>query len=447
MSVYYTLCFLSAAAMMIAFLNSKIGKMQTTIAITAGSMLLSLLILIAGQNNWFHLTQIATETVTSINFENFLLKGILGFLLFAGGLGIKLPNLKDQKWEITVLALGATLFSTFFIGFGLYGLCQLIGIQFDLVYCLLFGALISPTDPIAVLAIVKKLNAPKRISTQIEGESLFNDGFGLVIFVTIFTIAFGHETPTVGSVFGLFAQEAMGGILYGFVLGLIFHYLISATDDHSMELLLTIGIPTAGYVFADVIHVSGPLAMVVSGIMIGNWTRFIGFSKESEEHLDHFWELVDEFLNGVLFLLIGMSMLLFEFHEEDWIMMAISIPLVLCARYLSVFMSYIGFKRYRKYNPWSIKILTWGGLRGGLALAMALSIPSGMMVIPDKLIDVKELILVMTYSVVVFSILIQGSTITPMIEKAKQAEKEMEHELQVAKSNAEQAKEQQEQNV
>jgi CPA1 family monovalent cation:H+ antiporter len=447
MSVYYTLCFLSAAAMMIAFLNSKIGKMQTTIAITAGSMLLSLLILIAGQNDWFHLTQIATETVTSINFENFLLKGILGFLLFAGGLGIKLPNLKDQKWEITVLALGATLFSTFFIGFGLYAFCQLIGIHFDLVYCLLFGALISPTDPIAVLAIVKKLNAPKRISTQIEGESLFNDGFGLVIFVTIFTIAFGHEAPTVGSVVGLFAQEAMGGIFYGFLLGLLFHYLISATDDHSMELLLTIGIPTAGYVFADVIHVSGPLAMVVSGIMIGNWTRFIGFSKESEEHLDHFWELVDEFLNGVLFLLIGMSMLLFEFHEEDWIMMAIAVPLVLCARYLSVFVSYIGFKRYRKYNPWSIKILTWGGLRGGLALAMALSIPSGMMIIPDKLIDVKELILVMTYAVVVFSILVQGSTITPMIEKAKKAEKEMEQEQQVALSKEAQPKEQQEQNV
>ncbi|MCG7515995.1 cation:proton antiporter [Vibrio sp. MMH1-50] len=426
MSVYHTLCFLSAAAMVIAFVNSKIGKMQTTIAITAGSMILSLLILIAGQNDWFHLTEIATETVTSINFEDFLLKGILGFLLFAGGLGIKLPNLKDQKWEITVLALGATLFSTFFIGFVLYGFCQAIGIQFDLVYCLLFGALISPTDPIAVLAIVKKLNAPKRISTQIEGESLFNDGFGLVIFVTLFTIAFGTEAPTVGSVTMLFIQEAIGGIVYGFVLGLIFHYLISATDDHSMELLLTIGVPTAGYAFAEYLHVSGPLAMVVSGIMLGNWTRFIGFSKESEDHLDHFWELVDEFLNGVLFLLIGMSMLLFEFHKEDWIMMAISVPLVLAARYLSVFISYIGFKRYRKYNPWSIKILTWGGLRGGLALAMALSIPSGILVIPEKLIDVKEIIMVMTYSVVVFSILIQGSTITPMIEKAKQAEKDME---------------------
>lgn len=428
MSVYYTLCFLSAAAMLIAFINSKIGKMQTTIAITAGSMMLSLLILIAGQNDWFHLTEIASNTVSSINFEDFLLKGILGFLLFAGGLGIKLPNLKDQRWEITVLALGATLFSTFFIGFALYGFCQLIDIQFDLVYCLLFGALISPTDPIAVLAIVKKLDAPKRISTQIEGESLFNDGFGLVIFVTIFTIAFGSETPTVGSVTLLFIQEAIGGIAYGFALGLLFHYLISATDDHSMELLLTIGVPTAGYAFAEFLHVSGPLAMVVSGIMIGNWTRFIGFSKESEDHLDHFWELVDEFLNGVLFLLIGMSMLLFEFHKEDWILMAFSIPLVLAGRYLSVFLSYIGFKRYRKYNPWSVKILTWGGLRGGLALAMALSIPSGIWVIQDKLIDVKEIVLVMTYSVVVFSILVQGSTITPMIEKAKIKQKEIDEE-------------------
>ena len=428
MSVYYTLCFLSAAAMLIAFFNSKIGKMQTTIAITAGSMLLSLLILVAGQNDWFQLTKIARTTMTSINFEDFLLKGILGFLLFAGGLGIKLPNLKDQKWEIAVLALGSTLFSTFFIGYGLYGACHLIGIDLKLIYCLLFGALISPTDPIAVLAIVKKLNAPKRISTQIEGESLFNDGFGLVIFVTIFTIAFGQQAPTIGSVAELFVHEALGGILYGLVLGLIFHYLICATDDHSMELLLTIGVPTAGFVFADIIHVSGPLAMVVAGIMIGNWTRFIGFSKESEEHLDHFWELVDEFLNGVLFLLIGMSMLLFKFHEEDWIVMAIAVPLVLLGRYVSVAVPYIGFKRYRTYNPWSIRILTWGGLRGGLALAMALSIPSGIMVIPDKLIDVKELVLVMTYAVVVFSILFQGSTITPMIEKAKIAEKKMEEQ-------------------
>ncbi|PSW10237.1 sodium:proton antiporter [Photobacterium sanctipauli] len=419
MSVYSTLCFLAAAAMLIAFVNSKIGKMQSTIAITAGALVLSLSIIVAGQNGWFHLETIAAEQLGEINFESFLLQGILGFLLFAGGLGIKLPHLEEQKWEITTLALAATLFSTIFIGVVLWGICQVLGIQLDLIYCLIFGSLISPTDPIAVLAIVKKLDAPKRISTQIEGESLFNDGFGLVIFVTLFTIAFGNEAPTVLGVGQLFLQEAIGGIAYGFALGLIFHYLISSTDDHSMELLLTLGIPTAGYVFADVIHVSGPLAMVVSGIMIGNWTRYIGFSKESEDHLDHFWELVDEFLNGVLFLLIGMSMLQFSFHQEDWVLMVIAVPLVLFSRFLSIQLSYIGFQRYRDYNPMSVKILTWGGLRGGLALAMAMAIPAGVMVIPEKNIDVREIILVMTYSVVVFSILIQGSTITPLIHKAK----------------------------
>ncbi|MBY3788411.1 sodium:proton antiporter [Photobacterium carnosum] len=427
MSVYNTLCFLAAAAMLIAFINSKIGKMQTTIAITAGSLILSLLIIFAGHNGWFHLEDIASTQMGKINFEDFLLKGILGFLLFAGGLGIKLPHLKEQKWEITTLALGSTLFSTFFIGFSLWGICQLLGIQLDLIYCLLFGSLISPTDPIAVLAIVKKMNAPRRISTQIEGESLFNDGFGLVIFVTLFTVAFGNQTPTVLSVTQLFLQEAIGGIVYGFILGLIFHYLICSTNDHSMELLLTIGIPTAGYAFAEIIHVSGPLAMVVSGIMIGNWTRYIGFSKESEEHLDHFWELVDEFLNGLLFLLIGMTMLEFSFHQEDWILMAIAIPLVLLSRYLSVKLPYIGFSHYRQYNPMSVKILTWGGLRGGLALAMAMAVPAGVIVIPAKDIDVREIILVMTYSVVVFSILIQGSTITSLIEKAKRWEKQNKH--------------------
>ena len=427
MSVYNTLCFLAAAAMLIAFINSKIGKMQTTIAITAGSLILSLLIIFAGHNGWFHLEDIASTQMGKINFEDFLLKGILGFLLFAGGLGIKLPHLKEQKWEITTLALGSTLFSTFFIGFSLWSICQLLGIQLDLIYCLLFGSLISPTDPIAVLAIVKKMNAPRRISTQIEGESLFNDGFGLVIFVTLFTVAFGNQTPTVLSVTQLFLQEAIGGIVYGFILGLIFHYLICSTNDHSMELLLTIGIPTAGYAFAEIIHVSGPLAMVVSGIMIGNWTRYIGFSKESEEHLDHFWELVDEFLNGLLFLLIGMTMLEFSFHQEDWILMAIAIPLVLLSRYLSVKLPYIGFSHYRQYNPMSVKILTWGGLRGGLALAMAMAVPAGVIVIPAKDIDVREIILVMTYSVVVFSILIQGSTITALIEKAKLWEKQNKH--------------------
>ncbi len=419
MSVYSTLCFLAAAAMLITFINSKIGKMQSTIAITAGALLLSLVIVIAGRVDFPFLQGIATKQLVQIDFESFLLKGILGFLLFAGGLGIKLDNLKDQKWEITVLALFGTLFSTFFVGIMLWLICQSLAIPLELIYCLLFGALISPTDPIAVLAIVKKLQAPQRISTQIEGESLFNDGFGLVIFVTLFTIAFGSEEPTVASVTLLFLHEAVGGIFYGFGLGMLFHYLISATDDHSMELLLILAIPTAGYAFADIIEVSGPLAMVVSGIIIGNWTRKNGFSKESKDHLDRFWELIDDFLNGILFLLIGLSLITFVFHKEDLIVILIAIPLVLLARYLSVKLSYLGFNRFRTYNPYSVKILTWGGLRGGLALALALTIPAGVMVVPEKNIDVREVLLVMTYSVVLFSILIQGSTITRLIEKAK----------------------------
>ena len=187
-----------------------------------------------------------------------------------------------------------------------------------------------------------------------------------------------------------------------------------------MELLLTIGIPTAGYSFASLIGVSGPLAMVISGIMVGNWTRKNGFSDESKLLLDHFWELVDEFLNGVLFLLMGLSLLQYNFHQEDWILMLVAVPLTLFARYLSIQFSYFGFQRFRQYNPYSVSILTWGGLRGGLALAMAMLIPAGVMVVPDKQIDVREVILVMTYSVVFFSILVQGSSITPLINKAKE---------------------------
>lgn len=427
MSTYAILSFMAAAAIFIAFINSKISRVQTTIAITASSLLLSLLIVIAGQYQAIPLKAMAEQILTDIHFDAFLLKGVLGFLLFAGGIGVKLPHFSDQKWEITTLVLGGLLVSVSLVGAGIWGVFQLIGIPFDFIYCLLFGALISPTDPIAVLAIVKRLQAPRRITTQIEGESLFNDGVGIVIFVTLFTLAFGDSDPTLGGTIALFLQEAIGGILYGLILGYLFHRLICATNDHSMELLLTLAIPSAGYVLADMLHVSGPLAMVVSGIMIGNWTRFIGFSKESEDHLDHFWELVDEFLNSLLFLLIGVSLLQISFHKEDWIIMAAVVPVVLFARYLSVKACYFGFNRFRQYNPWAVRILSWGGLRGGLALAMAMAVPAGVMVVPEKNIDVRELILIMTYAVVVFSILVQGSTMTGMVDKANAAQEKIDN--------------------
>ena len=209
------------------------------------------------------------------------------------------------------------------------------------------------------------MKAPPQIAIQIEGESLFNDGVGLVIFATVFAVAFGGVEPTFGSVAGLFLHEALGGILFGAVLGLIAHVMISATDDGSLELLLTLCIPTAGFAFANMIGVSGALAMVVTGIMIGNWTRHSGFSEQSSHHLDHFWELMDQFLNALLFLLIGLALVLLDLAWRDWILLVIAVPLCLAARFISVSLPYMAFRRYRSYNKFSVRILTWGGLRGG----------------------------------------------------------------------------------
>ena len=422
MDVYYILCFLAAIAIMIAYLNQYINKVQTTIAITAGALICSLGIILAGQFGWFRLESIAQGVVQQINFQNFLLKGILGFLLFAGALGIKLPVLKDQKWEITVLSLFSTLFSTFLIGFATYGVTHLIGIDMALIHCLLFGALISPTDPIAVLAIIKKLNAPRRVSMQVEGESLFNDGVGLVIFVTIFAVSFGGRSPTLMDVSSVFLHEALGGVVYGLVIGYIAHLLICATDDGSLEQLITLLVPTAGFALANMLGVSGALAMVVAGIMVGNWTRYKGFSEQSAHYLDHFWEMIDHFLNALLFLLIGLCLLLIDLSREGMILMLLAIPVCLLARYISVAVPFIAFRFFRTYNPYTLKILTWGGLRGGLALAMALSIPAGAAFIPCTQTDVRDLILVMTYAVVLFSILVQGSSIESMIIKSKRVE-------------------------
>ena len=440
MSIYTYICFLSAIAILLGFVTSKISdKIQSTIAITASAMVGSLLLLLLGSFNWLNLDVIATETMKQIDFKSFLLNGILGFLLFAGALGIKLPVMKDQKWEIATFALFSTLASTFIVGFLIYAFANLIGLDVDLIYCLLFGALISPTDPIAVLAIIKNLRAPKRLSMQVEGESLFNDGVGLVIFTTIFAVAFGGQEPTFGGIMSLFLQEAIGGIFYGLVLGLVAHWLISSTDDGSLEILLTLTIPTAGFMLAGVLHVSGALAMVVSGIMIGNWTRKKGFSEQSQRYLDHFWEMIDHFLNSLLFFLIGFALLLVDFTFRGFIMMLLSIPICIAARYASIWIPFQAMKQIRTYNPYSLKILTWGALRGGLSLAMALSIPQGVAFINGTDMDVKDLILLMTYAVVTFSILVQGVTIEKMIQQSKLVDPNREEYLRpsdkIAKSH------------
>lgn len=256
---------------------------------------------------------------------------------------------------------------------------------------------------------------------QVESESLFNDGIGLVIFTTVFAVAFGGHEPTASGILHLFFKEALGGIAFGLVLGLFAHYLISATDDGSLEILLTLIVPTAGFMLANLLHVSGALAMVVAGILIGNWTRYTGFSQQSQRYLDHFWEMIDHFLNSLLFILIGLAILLIHVSWQGLILIFLAIPVCLICRYASVWLPFQVMKRYRKYNPYTMKVLTWGALRGGLALAMALSIPSGQFYIEGLEMDVRDLILGMTYAVVAFSILVQGMTIETLIRKSKEA--------------------------
>lgn len=417
MEVYYTFCFLAAISVLLGFLNQYVLRAQTTIAITAGALGLSLVVILLGKLDLVELRDWADQLLPLLNLQDLLLKGMLGFLLFAGSLHIDLLELRNQKLEITLLAVVGTLISTFAVGVLLYWFLQFVGMPVAFVYCLLFGALISPTDPIAVLAIIKSLKAPEQIAIQVEGESLFNDGFGLVIFTVIFAVAFQGGQPTLPAVAELFAVEALGGVALGLAIGGLFHWLICSTDDHSLELLLTLVIPTAGFSLSNVLGVSGALAMVVSGIIIGNFTRERGFSRVSQHELDNFWSTTEDFMNGLLFLLVGLFLITINLRAFDYLLIAAAIAIVLLARTLAVTVPFTLLKMHRRYHPYSERILIWGGLRGGLALALAMSIPAGHIMIQGQ--DLRHLWVVMTYGVVLFSIVVQGSTIAPLIRRSR----------------------------
>ncbi|MFY8327366.1 cation:proton antiporter [Pseudoalteromonas sp. ZZD1] len=425
MNAWYLICFLSAIAIFIAFANQYILKMQTTIAITTGSVVISLLLILAVKLQGDSTALEITQVVSSINFNQLLLKGMLGFLLFAGALEINLAALKMQRWEITALVLFSTLASTFIIGYLSFYAFELLGWSVPFIYCLLFGALISPTDPIAVLAIIKQMRAPEGISVQVEGESLFNDGIGLVIFTTIFAVAFYGTEATVVDVGELFLVDAIGGIAFGLVIALVGHFLIINSRDVNIRLLLTLTIPTAGFAAANIWEISGALAMVTSGILLGNITRSKATERtgpEDTRYVKDFWHATDSFLNALLFLIIGMLIVTMPISLAEIGLGLLMVPMVLFARFISVGAPFIFFKKFRHYDKHTVKILTWGGLRGGLALAMAAAIPRDEVFIGQS--DLHNLIVIITYVVVIFSIIVQGLTISPLIESSISANKE-----------------------
>jgi len=348
--------------------------------------------------------------ITHIDFRTVLMDVMLSFLLFAGALHTNFEQLKVQRWPVFAFATLGVLVSTFLVGTAMYYILQITGLQVDYVYCLLFGALISPTDPIAVLGILKKAGVPKKLETKIVGESLFNDGVGVVVFLTIFQIAsFGRSEMGASDIFKLFGQEVIGGLALGLLLGWVTFRLMKSIDDYDIEVIITLAAVMTGTAIAHQLHLSAPLAMVTAGLIVGNdKVRNTAMSENTEIYVDKFWELLDILLNTVLFVLIGMEILVLTIELNYFIAGLIAIPIVLACRYLSLLLPINFFKKKLNFVPNTNIIMTWGGLRGGISIALALGLTAEMH---------RDLFLVITYVVVVFSILVQGLTVGKLVNK------------------------------
>ncbi len=403
-------------AAVLSTFNARFVKLPQTIGLTLMGALLSVAVIVVskivpslGIRDW------ARGFVAGLDFKTTLLDGMLSFLLFAGALGIDLKDVRRGRWTILVLAVFGTIFSTALVGFGLKALLLLAGQDLSLAWCLVFGALISPTDPVAVIAILKDAWLPPDIQATIASESLFNDGVGVVVFSILLAVASGQGDFGLGKAALMFAQEAGGGILAGVVVGAIAFVAMRSTHDYVVEVLITLAVVTGGYAAAQALHVSGPVAMAVAGLIIGNQGFAYALSEEGEEYLTKFWQVIDEILNALLFLLVGLEAIAVW---RDNIVMALAvatIPIVLAARFIAVGMPLFLLKRIQNLGPAAVPLLWWGGLRGGISIALALAIPKG---------PAQELILAATYACVIFSVLVQGSTIGRLARRYKPLEDE-----------------------
>jgi CPA1 family monovalent cation:H+ antiporter len=408
MDIFNIVVILTILAACFAFINTKFLKLPFTIGLMIIAIVFTLVIVAVGAIDP-EVLKGAKTLVRSIDFETVLLDIMLSFLLFAGALHTKLESLKTNRGPIALLATFGVVLSAFLVAGMMYGLFQLFNYPVDFIYCLLFGALISPTDPIAVLGILKEANAPKKLETKIVGESLFNDGVGVVVFLVIFTIAQkGVESVTVGDVGLMFLEEIGGGVVLGLLGGYIGFRLMRSIDHYETEVLITLALVMGLYGLAGALHFSGPLAVVVAGLFIGNKSPEVAWSDETRLYVDKFWELVDVFLNALLFVLIGFELLIIALDGQYILFGALAIPISLLARYLAISGPVALFKKKLEFIPKTDIILTWGGIRGGISIALALSLEPQMK---------RELFLTMTYVIVVFSIIGQGLTIGPLIKR------------------------------
>jgi CPA1 family monovalent cation:H+ antiporter len=401
MSLFTVFAILITATALFAYLNERYLRMPGTIGVMVAAMVSSLLLIAAarigvGGVEWARLL------LERVDFDDLLMKGMLSFLLFAGALHVNLEDLVARRWGILSLATVGIAISTVLVGSATWLLLRVVSLEIPYLHALLFGALISPTDPIAVLGLLKRAGTPKSLEAVITGESLFNDGVGVVIFLMLLGLAVGGHDVSVGGALKLFAVEVIGGIVLGFVLGYAGYLLLKRIDNYTVEILITLALVAGGYSLAGAFHASGPLAMVVAGLFIGNRGRLFAMSDHSREHLDNFWKLLDEILNAILFVLIGLEILVLDLDPVYLVAGLLTIPVVLGARLFSVGLPIRTLARFRDYPPRTVTMMTWGGLRGGISIALALSLPASVE---------RDLIVVVTYVVVVFSILVQGLTV------------------------------------
>jgi CPA1 family monovalent cation:H+ antiporter len=404
-SLFALMSLLILLTALFSYINHRYIGFPTTIGVMFIAMIVSLGTLFAG-GMASSLRDHAAQWMQQIDFNQTVLHGMLAFLLFAGAIHLDLSDLGREWLTISLLSIVGTAVSTAIVGGMIWWTFHLLHVELPLIWAMLFGALISPTDPIAVLGIMKQANAPATLQIQMSGESLFNDGIGVVIFLILLELLQGHEPITAFMIGNLVVREVFGAIVMGLVCGFVSYQMLRSVDNYQVEVLLTLATAMGCYALADALHLSAPIAVVVAGLFIGNHGRRFAMSQKTREHVDTFWELIDEILNAVLFVLIGLEMLVIPLQWNWSVAAGVAIAAVLLARWLSVAGIISSVGAFRTYPRGTIPVLTWGGLRGGISVAMALSLPSG---------EQRNLLIAVTYAVVVFSILVQGLTIGRLI--------------------------------
>lgn len=410
MSLLEILALLLTLSAVFGYLNHRFLKLPHTIGLMVMALLASACIVLIDYS-WpqYHISTAIKSTILQIDFHDVVMNGMLSVLLFAGAVHVDLSDLRERKYPIALMASFGLLLSTFFIGTAVFYILEYVGYGIPYLWALIFGALISPTDPVAVLAILKNVNIPRELKAKITGESLFNDGIGVVVFVILLGLAVpsaGHGTEfswlQVGEIFAL---EAIGGVVLGLIGGYIAFYAMRQIDEHNIEVLITLALVTGIYAIAIRLHTSGPLAVVVAGLFIGNHGAKFAMSENTRKHVFQFWELLDEIFNSILFMLIGLEVLIIASYY-NYILIALAvIPIVLLGRLAGVFIPISLLKLKMKFSKGATRFLTWGGLRGGISVALVLSLPDN---------EYKPILLMLTYVTVLFSIIVQGLTIAPL---------------------------------